>query len=157
VQLSIGKRFLLMRTAKGDVWTVGCNEQNCLNQPATHFIVPTLVFQEIRSIASGWAHTIVLTANGRIRTYGRNNLSQLGREPDKEFELCLKEDEEVQSIVSGTEFGFVVSSKGRVFGWGWNEHCNISECSSWSLPAPKAIYLPRPCHRLWTHPATTIF
>ena len=79
MNLTLGKRYLLMLTSKGEVWALGSNENNPFNQEATYLSVPTLIYQDIKAISSGWAHVVLLTHTGKVLSYGRNNLKQLGR------------------------------------------------------------------------------
>ena len=65
-------------------------------------------------------------------------------------------EEKVQNVISGTEFSFALSAEGSLFGWGWNEHLNLSSCGEWSLNFPKLITTKHRCHRAWAHPAITI-
>ncbi len=94
--MSCGKRFLLLRTAEGSIWALGCNDQNCFNKAeVTHLIVPTMIFQSILDVSCGWAHLILLDKEREIHTFGRKNLGQLGKEEDKPLFLPLKEAEHV--------------------------------------------------------------
>ena len=45
----------------------------------TQLIVPTCIFMNIDKIGCGWAHVIVVSKDGDISSFGRNNLDQLGR------------------------------------------------------------------------------
>ncbi len=75
-----GKRFLLMLCEDGRIWSLGYNEHNIFNNcQITHIIVPELVYSEIKQIACGWAHVVLLQENNIVKSYGRNNLGQLGR------------------------------------------------------------------------------
>jgi alpha-tubulin suppressor-like RCC1 family protein len=119
--MSCGKRFLLLRTAGLRIWAIGCNDHNCFNQAEViHFIVPNMIFQDVLDVSCGWAHVILLDKGRTIRTFGRNNLGQLGKEEVEPLVLQLQEGEYVKTVNSGTEFGFALTSLGRVFAWGWN-------------------------------------
>lgn len=134
-----GKRFLLILTEDGKVWALGNNEQNVFKHEVTHTIVPTALFQGIRQIAAGWAHIVLLDNHSRIYTFGRNNLGQLGRLQTEYVPVQLQKQEQVTKIVSGTEFSFGVTNHGKIFGWGWNEHANISSCGTTVLAVPKLV------------------
>lgn len=84
LKLSAGKRFLLIQTAKGEIWGLGANEQNVFNQTnVSHFIIPNMVYQDVRDVSCGWAHVVLLKIGGKVKSFGRNNLGQLGREEGK--------------------------------------------------------------------------
>ena len=44
----------------------------------------------------------MLDDKGNVRTYGRNNLDQLGRKEESVVKMGLKEGEQVKDVVSGT-------------------------------------------------------
>lgn len=78
--MSVGKRYLLLLTEKGEIWALGFNEQNAFNSMnVSHFIIPSLIYENIRDVSSGWAHIAMITDDCKVVTFGRNNLGQLGR------------------------------------------------------------------------------
>lgn len=99
VGLKVGKRFLLLQTENKQIWAVGLNEQNSFNvKEISHWIVPTLVFEQVDKMACGWAHTVMLDSQGNIKTYGRNNLDQLGRKEEGVVKIGLKEGEQIRHV-----------------------------------------------------------
>jgi alpha-tubulin suppressor-like RCC1 family protein len=110
------------------VWALGSNEQDVFNRKEiTHLIAPVAIFEGVKGIACGWAHVVLLGKDGKVRTFGRNNMGQRGSLKSEAVDFALFEgEEEVRAVESGTEFSFAVTTKGRVFGWGWNEHLNLS-------------------------------
>jgi alpha-tubulin suppressor-like RCC1 family protein len=97
------------------------------NEKIKYYNKLTKIKSNIQSIGSGWTHTIMLDDQNKVISRGRNNLGQLGKNY-VEGNLCdeVKIPEKCQQIVAGTEFNFVISESGKLYGWGWNEHMNIS-------------------------------
>ena len=75
-----------------------------------------------KQVACGWAHTILLTDDGRILVAGDNRKGQLGLGPDftdsSEFIRLESIKEPVKQVACGVWSSFVVLQSGKVLFWG---------------------------------------
>lgn len=82
-QVSCGGKHTLILTDDGEVLSCGVGEYGRLGTGSNDdALEPTpieaLADEDIVQIAAGYDHSLALTANGHIYTWGRNNLGQLG-------------------------------------------------------------------------------
>jgi alpha-tubulin suppressor-like RCC1 family protein len=84
--------------------------------------------EEITSIVLGPTHSAAITSDGRIFTWGKNDLGQLGDgtqinkkiPTDITAKFNLEAEERIISVVLGYSHSAAISSTGRVFTWGDN-------------------------------------
>jgi uncharacterized repeat protein (TIGR03803 family) len=142
VGIAAGDGFSLAVDTTGNVWGWGDNEYGEIgtnvasgivgtNQPV---IVPGVsnviaiaaganAFGNDQSIAGG-GHSIALTADRRVWTWGNNSLGQLGRnagtfDPLPGLVTALT-NQTVVAIAGGVGFTLAVTSNGQVYAWGDN-------------------------------------
>ncbi|KAK6415679.1 alpha tubulin suppressor [Oleoguttula sp. CCFEE 5521] len=70
-----------------------------------------------KTLAASWGSIYVLTSNGNIVAWGRNDHGQL---PPAGLPS-------VQQLAAGSEHCIAVAATGRVLAWGWGEHGNCGE------------------------------
>lgn len=116
--------------------------------------VPTLVEAlegiPVRQAAAGGWHTAVVTGEGDLYTFGRDNHRQLGRETlgdghvSQYLPSCVDlppgalgaddhspgaEVAAVAHVACGSAHTVALCRDGSVFGWGWNAHGQVSQQS----------------------------
>lgn len=124
----------------GEVYTFGenkhgeCGHGDC--EPRTE---PTLVEglkdHHVTAIACGFHHTLALTSEGRLFSFGYGGFGALGHN-GKDNELLPREvtalvGRRVVSISSGSFFSLCLTSKGRVFSFGDGDHGRLGH-GGWS-------------------------
>lgn len=89
--------------------------------------------ETIVSVSLGGSHSALLTSNGRVFTWGKNNFGQLGDGTvidklspiDITNKFSLLVDEKIISITLGDNHSSALTSNGRLFIWGSNEYGQI--------------------------------
>ena len=126
------------------IWAAGNNQYNQLaigNAKASSKFVETNDYKKIniKQIAGGYWHVLVLTREGEINVIGKGENGQLGLgETDTKKSLTkLAFDDKIVKIATCNNSSFAVSSKGEVFAWGANEYLQIS-------PEPSIIHSLKP-------------
>ncbi|QWB99420.1 DUF5011 domain-containing protein [Mycoplasmatota bacterium] len=79
-------------------------------------------------MSAGSKHTIVVTHNNEVFTWGANEFGELGNgslvagyEPNNITDyFSLQQDEEVELVRAGYLFSYLLTTHGRVFSWGYN-------------------------------------
>lgn len=71
--------------------------------------------------------TVVLTADGKLWSCGRNSYGQLGRPTEEEFalqfgEVPLPDGVRMQQIAAGNHHVLAVDEEGRLYSWGFGEY-----------------------------------
>ncbi|KAJ8383052.1 hypothetical protein SKAU_G00038300 [Synaphobranchus kaupii] len=116
--LSCGADYIVMVSEKGNVFQLNCQKKTyiprLLNVNGTHVI----------QVVCGDHHTIALSRDGQLFTWGRNLHGQLGQGervpgyPDPE--PLLTRGIPLAMIAAGGEHSFALSLSGAVFAWGKN-------------------------------------
>ncbi|GAB6021148.1 hypothetical protein CHUAL_003779 [Chamberlinius hualienensis] len=95
----------------------------------------------ISKIACGSSHTIVLTTDGDVFSWGRNLDGQLGVENRKERlspeALVVLNDRKFVQVSCGMDFTLLVDSCGKIWGFGLDSYgqvCGAMERGKWSQP-----------------------
>lgn len=94
--VSCGSQHTLILTDDGEVLSCGVGEYGRLGTGSTtDSLIPqsleTLANEDIVAIAAGSSHSLALTANGRIYSWGRNDMGQLGQ-PDSSLDIYSMEE-----------------------------------------------------------------
>ena len=88
---------------------------------------------------------MVLTTDGKIFTWGRNNYGQLGdsgRQQSKEnvpHEISLPKDISAVDIACGEEHAALLTSEGHVYTWGYGHDGELGHSAKTHVSAPKKI------------------
>lgn len=123
----VGSRFAFGITDNCELYATGANEAGQLGLGATyesslnHFTIVPCGFK-VRQVACGWAHTIVLSEDGRIFVCGDSKKGQLGKQYDVQnqnrFIEIKIENERIIQVACGLTSCFVVTESGKVLFWG---------------------------------------
>jgi hypothetical protein len=85
------------------------------------------VFAE--SVAAGFSHSLILTTDGEVLGFGRNNSGQTGQVATTSVVTApspiykgLIELREIRSISAGTDSSFAITESGQLYSWGYNAY-----------------------------------
>lgn len=113
----------------------------------------------ISSIDCGWSHSLALTKEGVVYSWGRGDLGQVGtRHPQTacppapvEFPLASNQPGkdcssspnpghgDICRIWCGSEHSLALSRTGTLFSWGWNEHGNLGHGHTQNCLLPTVV------------------
>lgn len=103
-------------------------------------------------IASGVAHSIALTADGRVWAWGGNANGELGdgtttTRPAPVPLQTVSGMAKIVHIAAGAYFSMALDERGSLWAWGKNSNRQISRDASYSFKTPVRIHLPSPIVR----------
>jgi len=96
IAVSCGSQHTLILTDDGEVLSCGVGEYGRLGTGSTtDSLIPQslepLAHEDIVAIAAGSSHSLALTANGQLYSWGRNDMGQLGQ-PDSSLDIYSMEE-----------------------------------------------------------------
>ncbi|XP_076151060.1 putative E3 ubiquitin-protein ligase HERC4 [Alosa pseudoharengus] len=100
----------------------------------------------ISEVSCGEQHTIFLTADGQVLSYGRNNKGQLGRRKNKDSKV-VDGLAGVAAVACGQEHCLALCASGEVYSWGRGDEGQLgigSQQSKMSQPQCVSIQSPWP-------------
>lgn len=137
-----GRLFLWGRNVYGQVGDQNNTSKNNPVEITSSFNLTTN--EKIISIALGWGHSVALTSNGRLFTWGFNTFGQLGNNTQEDESqpveitlfFTLNPNEKVISIKLGSSHSYLSTSLNRRFVWGWNQYgqLGISDFENQLIP-----------------------
>lgn len=98
--------------------------------PIQSHLVPNLVNTsnidgKIVNMVAGSNHSVILTMDGEVYTWGRNSEGQLGHGARKEQKqptmILTLNDRHIVEVACGSDFTLVVDTSARLWGWGQND------------------------------------
>eukprot|EP00040_Diaphanoeca_grandis_P034324 m.212373 g.212373 ORF g.212373 m.212373 type:complete len:708 (-) comp33125_c0_seq1:92-2215(-) len=105
----------------------------------------------VAKIATGQAHTAIVTTTGSLYTFGSNSHGQLGR-PISTDEPCTKPclvqhvgDNNVKLIACGDNFTLAATKDNKLYGWGRSTEGRLPQQSQAVVPLPVQIHLRSVC------------
>jgi alpha-tubulin suppressor-like RCC1 family protein len=147
VALSSGYSHSVIRTSDGSVFTFGDNQYYQLGdgnntvRRAPVAIVDTLgvlVGKTVVSISAGYDHTLLLTSDGAVFSFGFNDLAQLGENntvPYRPYPVRIVDannvlvNKTVTQISAGNAHSLLLTSDGTALGFGSNSNQQVGTCS----------------------------
>jgi alpha-tubulin suppressor-like RCC1 family protein len=134
-----GNGFGIALDTTGRVWGWGDNENGEIgtNAPTgtdqgTNLPVPVAGISNVIAIAAGTAHSMALTADKKVWTWGANFSGQLGDGTTTTRGVPAAVFSNVVAIAAGYDFSLAVTSNGLVYGWGddfYGELGTYTNCS----------------------------
>ncbi|QWB99902.1 InlB B-repeat-containing protein [Mycoplasmatota bacterium] len=154
--ISIGVEHSIAITSEGRVFSWGSNNNGQLGDGTrTDRTTPTEITSQfglnagetVKNISLGVEHSIAITSEGRVFTWGSNNNGQLGdgtrtdRTTPIEItsQFGLDAGETLTSISLGVEHSIAITSEGRVFTWGSNNNGQLGDGTSTDRTTPTEI------------------
>jgi alpha-tubulin suppressor-like RCC1 family protein len=100
--------------------------------------------KNVNTLALGRYHTLVLTLDGIVLSFGDNRYYQLGtgESPDYRYKPVVIEqlnDKNIVQIAAGGYHSFALTSSGKVYGWGWNAYQQLGIQESVNVSTPVLI------------------
>jgi uncharacterized repeat protein (TIGR02543 family) len=153
-QVSGGAYHSISVTTSGRIYAWGYNGDGQLgDETYTNRSLPTLISltglqggETVQTVLAGSYHSLALTTNSRVYTWGSNGYGQLGsgtslnrRTPTVIPFTGLQVSETVQHIIAGNFHFLVVTSTGRLFTWGYNGDGQLGNGSTNNLSSPTLI------------------
>ena len=127
VAVSAGLEHSLALTADGEVWSwgrgfsgrLGHGDQQNQWQPKK---VEALAGQSVIAVSAGYFHSLALTADGAVWSWGYGNWGQLGH-GDYQAHLLPKQaealaDQRVVAVSAGERHSIALTADGAVWSWG---------------------------------------
>jgi alpha-tubulin suppressor-like RCC1 family protein len=156
-QVAAGAGHTLALTTDGQLYAWGANSEGQLGLKSfTRQLQPTLVPLPAEAAGTRWAqvaagtsHTLALTADGRLYSWGHNVFGQLGdgtifTRPQAAAAVVLPAGAgAITRIVAGNAHSLALTADGKLFGWGLNTEGQLGDGSTMQHPRPVAVALPR--------------
>jgi alpha-tubulin suppressor-like RCC1 family protein len=131
IALAAGERHSLAADSRGDVWAWGTNEYGRLGQGDDSTLedskVPIKVLQltNIKDVRAGREHSLALTRDGKVMSWGANYSGQLGDSTGRTRKLPVMvefplPDMQIVAIDASNDHSFALDSLGRLWSWGDN-------------------------------------
>jgi alpha-tubulin suppressor-like RCC1 family protein len=132
-QVAAGLDFIVALKRDGSVWTQGINNYGQLGNgsfaPRTNVMVRVQGGLIAKGLAAGTHHALALDPDGRLWSWGRNNLGQLGisgyvdsGEPKPVVGLTRW-----TQVSAGYDHTLAVDDQGRLYAWGGNQNGQIGD------------------------------
>ena len=136
--IAAGKYFSLALTADGNVMSWGLNDCGQLGDyVVSQRNTPGFVYENtlgiplswIVAIAAGSSHSLALTEDGRVYSWGANNSGQLGigNTASRSRAGMISDFDGVTAIAAGYEHSLALKCTGSVYGWGFNYHGQVGD------------------------------
>ena len=130
IALAAGEQHSLAADSKGNVWAWGSNDNGRLgqgnsDQPNSKLPIQVPQLQNVVSVQAGKGHSLALTQDGRVFSWGTNFSGQLGmsgssRSTPTPIEFLLP-NIRFTAIAAASDHSFALDSEGRLWSWGENE------------------------------------
>ena len=128
--IAAGAEFALALTTGGQVYSWGNNANGQLGfdiaKASSYTKVPTLISalsgKTVTAIAAGYDHSMALTDEGQVYSWGRNSSGQLGNgtSADSSTPVLVDSLTGVNYIAAGGLQSFAIQEDNTVFAWGYN-------------------------------------
>ena len=141
-------------TSEGQVFSWGSNNGGQLgNNSEINSKVPVavdtsgvLAGRRVVAIAAGYSHSLALTSEGRVFSWGSNNNGQLGNDSTTSSKVPIAvhtsgalAGKRVVAIAAGYSHSLALTSEGQVFAWGSNWVGKLGNNSTISSQVPVAV------------------
>jgi len=94
----------------------------------------------VKLVSCGWSHTVVVTTDNQILTWGQGKHFQLGHGDNVNLStpkpLSLPKNDCISEIACGWKHTMVLTDSGTVFGWGTNKHGQLLANGDKQYPSP---------------------
>jgi alpha-tubulin suppressor-like RCC1 family protein len=153
-QVSGGAYHSISVTTSGRIYAWGYNgngelgDETTINRSSPKLISLTGLQggETVQMVVAGSYHSLALTTNNRIYTWGANGYGQLGSgtflnriTPTVIAFTGLQGGETIQQISAGNFHFLVLTSTGRLFTWGYNESGQLGNGSASNSSSPTLV------------------
>ncbi|XP_031371927.1 ultraviolet-B receptor UVR8 isoform X2 [Punica granatum] len=136
-QIACGGRHSAVITDAGALLTFGWGLYGQCGQGSTDdelspTCVSSLLGIPIVAVAAGLWHTICISADGDVYSFGGNQFGQLGTGSDQAetlprlLDASILENVHTKAVSCGARHSAVIADDGKVFCWGWNKYGQMS-------------------------------
>ena len=156
-QVAAGEGFTVALDKDGKVYTWGKNDLGQLgDQGKENRIVPTEITFDfgnpsnyITRIETGNGHTVAVDNTGKVWTWGRNDLGQLGNgtrnNSNKPVQVNLPDSTKAVEIGVGETTSYALDKDGHIYAWGninnntgyGNKPIQLDFCLLYTSPSPR--------------------
>ena len=129
-----------MITSEGRLFTFGKNSSGQLGDSTTvdksmaipitlnKFAIEKIDFTDFIETGLGYYHSVSITGDGKVYTWGLNDEGQLGDgTTTSTHQFDIGDEDKIVMVESGARHSIVLSSEGRVFAWGLNSNGQIGD------------------------------
>ena len=130
IAIAAGERHSLAANRSGEVWAWGSNEFGRLGQgdadlDVSKLPIKVLQLQNVVDVRAGKEHSLALTGDGRVWSWGANFSGQLGDSTGRTRTLPVEvvfplSDVRIVAIEASNNHSFALDSEGRLWSWGDN-------------------------------------
>ncbi|XP_047058699.1 ultraviolet-B receptor UVR8-like [Lolium rigidum] len=123
--------------------------------------VSSILGVKMQDVAAGLWHTVCISADGGVYSFGGNQFGQLGIGSDqaetipKLVEAPSLEDKNARSVSCGARHSAIITDEGEVFCWGWNKYgqLGLGDAMDRNVPCmvPVEAYRPLNVSCGWWH------
>jgi len=143
--VSAGNAHSMAITSDRVLWTWGSNYYGQLgsdtqedNTVADKY-VPTKIMENIVEISAGLNHSMAITSNGELWTWGRNDYGALGDGTTIQKNAPVKIMDDVMSIFAGNEYSTAIKTDGSLWTWGLNDYGQLGDGTKENKTIPVKI------------------
>lgn len=112
--------------ATGKIYSFGLNNYSQLNigkKDETLFVARETKFTNVKDLAGGSHHTLILTNDGKVyaigrKDYGRLGLGQVEKDVDELTHITALQDKQIIQIACGDCTSFAIAANGEIYAWG---------------------------------------
>jgi len=148
-----GHTHSLVLTSEGKVHAWGYNQNGQLGDgtgidspvPVAVDMTGALDGKTVTAIAAGGDHNVVLTSDGQVYAWGRNDYGQLGDDSNSQSGVPVAVDtndvlggKTIISISAGHTHSLALASTGQLFAWGNNSSGQLGDNTGANSPVPVA-------------------
>ena len=110
-----------------------------------------LVASKIVQIAAGSTHSLLLTSEGEVLSFGSSGDGKLGREDatDCSEPLPVEFKDRVVAIAAGCDHSVAVTENGEAFAWGFGQHGATGTGRLATEPTPRRVDLKEAVEHVW--------
>lgn len=150
--LAVGAGHYLALTEGGRLFSWGENDHGQLGNGSTGdssspVEITGSIRGEVTSIAAGRNHSLAITSDGRLWSWGRNNVGQLGNSENcGNCNRLLPQDQShhlptsgIKSVAAAYDHSLAVTSDGVTLTWGFNVYGQLGNGSIDRSPSPSDI------------------
>lgn len=149
VGISCGQFHTVMLTIGGDAYSCGKNDygQTCKERKENVNLLSKIVGvrnqDRVKQVCCGYYHTLILSLNGTVTGYGRNDYGQLGLGHSQARvyggqTVAYLTDKNVVALASGCYHSIAITGNGMLYVFGRNNHgqLGIGDLEDYNVPHP---------------------
>lgn len=144
--VAAGNWHTLLLTAEGQVYSFGSNDYGQLGRKDNESkSIPKLISglnDRITAIAAGARHTVLLTAEGEVYTFGEGRLGQLGHGDNKNKSvptLLSGLQEQITAVSAGAFYTVLLSEDGQVYTFGEGKNGQLGHGNLVNIKVPTLL------------------